>query len=102
MLQVSEGVRGVTLEALVAAHPAGRAAAAAALQQPQGRTKQPLSGAALRQHIMALEAQAAGVTLLDASFQISVPDGPAASMERCCGACATDMIASVICLCLHL
>ena len=69
MLQVSEGVRGVTLEALVAAHPAGRAAAA--LQQPQGRTKQPLSGAALRQRIMALEAQAAGLALLAAGFQIA-------------------------------
>ena len=42
----------------MAAHPAGRAAAA--LLQPQGRTRQPRDGAVLRQRIMALEAQAAG------------------------------------------
>ena len=57
-MQVSDAVRGVTLEALVADHPAGQAAAK--LYAGQGRAKAPHEKAALRQRIMALEAQAAG------------------------------------------
>lgn len=58
VLQVSDAARGVTLEALMADHPAGKAAAK--LYAGQGRAKGPQEKVALRQRIMALEAQAAG------------------------------------------
>lgn len=78
--QVSQGVRGVTLEALVAAHPAGKAAAA--LQQPQGRSKA-AGGAGLHQRIMALEAEAAG--LLPAGLLLT---HCMHSFQRAIGSCA--------------
>ena len=57
-LQVSAAVQGATLEALIAGHPAGRAAAL--LQQRAYKVKGK-EGMALRQRITSLEEQATGI-----------------------------------------